>query len=194
MIDSIIFDLDGTLWDSTREILRCWQSELPNITQSDLVSCMGLTPEGIAKNLNVPIETVYDVQEKEIPWLSKYTVSPYIGVTLMLQYLYNRYPMFIVSNCQSGYIECFLQTNHLEKYFTDWKCSGGKDKATNVKDLIKKFKINPLLVGDTETDYEAARIAGIPFIWAAYGFGKVNTENVIYKPMDLMLKVDNVQN
>ena len=26
-------------------------------------------------------------------------------------------------------------------------------------------------VGDTQGDLEAARLAGIPFVWAAYGFG-----------------------
>lgn len=194
MIDSVIFDLDGTLWDSTQEILKCWQSELPCVTYADLRECMGLTPEDIAKKLNVPIEIVNAVQEKEIPWLSKYIVSPYLGVILTLQYLYTRYPIFIVSNCQKGYIECFLQTNHLEKFFTDWRCSGGKDKATNIRDLIQKFKIHPVLVGDTKTDYEAALEVDIPFIWAAYGFGKVTTKNVIYQPTDLMLKVNDVQN
>ncbi|WP_342728978.1 hypothetical protein [Virgibacillus subterraneus] len=33
---------------------------------------------------------------------------------------------------------------------------------------------NPLYVGDTEGDLEAARFAEIPFIYAKYGFGQVS--------------------
>ena len=191
MIDSIIFDLDGTLWDTTEELLKCWKSEVPTITKTELMSCMGLTPEGIADKLNIPIETVVAVQKKEIPWLAEHRVSPYIGVTLMLQYFYDKYPMFIVSNCQDGYIESFLQTNHLIEFFTDWRHSDGLSKAENVLNLILTYKIHPILVGDTEGDQMAALVNDIPFVWAKYGFGNLDimdiNRNIIYKPMDLTL-------
>lgn len=57
-IDSIIFDLDGTLWNSIEGVCGTWKEVLkgyPNIkeviTSSDLESCMGLLIEDIGKKL-----------------------------------------------------------------------------------------------------------------------------------------------
>lgn len=38
-------------------------------------------------------------------------------------------------------------------------------------------------VGDTQGDLEAARLAGIPFVWAAYGFGKPEAWEVRIAPL-----------
>lgn len=34
---------------------------------------------------------------------------------------------------------------------------------------------NPIYVGDTSGDMEGAKITGIPFVYAAYGFGDVKS-------------------
>ena len=49
----------------------------------------------------------------------------------------------------------------------------GKNKGENLKLLMEKENLkNCIYVGDTRMDEVACRYAGIPFIWAAYGFGK----------------------
>ena len=194
MVDSIIFDLDGTLWDSTGEIIKCWQSILPNISKSVLELAMGKTPEELAHTFNISIETVQDIQKKEIEWLTEHPVAPYMGVTLMLQYLADRFPLFIVSSCQLGYIECFLNTNNLTSFFKDWRCSANGSKADNITTLMEIHKLkNPILVGDTQGDLEAANANLIPLIWAAYGFGyATRCKAIIHKPTELMLKVQDV--
>ena len=83
--------------------------------------------------------------------------------------------MFIVSNCQSGYIEVVIKKNHIENYITDFECFGnqGKPKDENIKLIIQRNNLKaPVYVGDTQGDYEACQKAGVPFVWAAYGFGK----------------------
>jgi len=41
--------------------------------------------------------------------------------------------------------------------------------------LIKRNAIgNAIIVGDASTDLHSARHIGIPFVYAAYGFGKLN--------------------
>lgn len=194
MVDSIIFDLDGTLWDSTGEIIKCWKKTLPDLPKNILELVMGKTPEEIAHTFSIPIEIVQGVQRREIDWLMKNPVAPYIGVTLMLQYLGDRFPMFIVSNCQPGYIECFLTSNNLADFFRDHKCSEDGTKAGNIKSLMDEYGLQrPLVVGDTQDDLEAAEANNLPFIWAAYGFGFAKRcKAIIYKPIDLMLKVQDV--
>ncbi|GAJ97978.1 HAD family hydrolase [Geomicrobium sp. JCM 19055] len=57
-MDSIIFDLDGTLWDSSDVVVNTWQSKLSydsrikqTITKEDLQGVMGLQMEEIGERL-----------------------------------------------------------------------------------------------------------------------------------------------
>ena len=93
-----------------------------------------------------------------------------------LKELSKNHKLFIVSNCQDGYIECFFKAHKLDKYFTDYECPGrtGLSKGENNKLIIERNNLkNPVYVGDTEGDAESAKAAGIPFVFAKYGFGNV---------------------
>lgn len=62
----------------------------------------------------------------------------------------------------------------LEKYFKDIECFGatGLSKGENNKLIIRRNGLKqPVYVGDTQGDSQAARQAGIPFVFARYGFG-----------------------
>lgn len=83
--------------------------------------------------------------------------------------------VFIVSNCQSGYIELFLKKTGLAPYVTDTECFGdtGMKKAENIRLVVARNGLQqPVYVGDTKGDEEAAHEAGVPFVHAAYGFGR----------------------
>jgi phosphoglycolate phosphatase len=85
-------------------------------------------------------------------------------------------PLFIVSNCQAGYIEVFLATSGLANYFRDFECWGrtGQSKAENLGSLVLRNGLgSPWFIGDTEGDRVAARENGVFFVHAAYGFGNV---------------------
>ena len=108
----------------------------------------------------------------------------------MFQKLSKKLPLFIVSNCQCGYIEQFLRKNHFESYITDHLCFGqtGTSKGQTILRLMKENNLkNPVYVGDTQGDANACREAGIPFILADYGFGNVPDPDArIQKPLDLI--------
>lgn len=197
MIDGVIFDLDGTLWDTTEELYKCYKRLIPSIDLLDIKSCMGLTPEQIANKLGIQIELLQSIQNQEIDWLSQHPVTPYMGVTTTLTYLRTLgISCFIVSNCQKGYIECFLQSNpYLIQYFDGWICyeATNKPKYENIKLIINEHHlINPIYVGDTESDLIAAKQAGVKFVGVKYGFGKL--QDGITSIMDLMGVINNVQN
>ena len=93
-----------------------------------------------------------------------------------LAYLAGKYRLFIVSNCQTGYIEAFLEHSRAEQFFEGHQCFGTKNlpKADNIREIIKRFGLQaPAYIGDTESDYAASRANGLPFFFAAYGFGQV---------------------
>ena len=120
--------------------------------------------------------TLHLCEEYEMLDLEKSDVDTcYQGLGETLKALSKRVKLYIVSNCQSGYIETFLQRSGLGYLFTDYICYGdnGLGKADNIKGLVQKNGIkSPVYVGDIQSDKDACDRAGVDFIWAAYGYGK----------------------
>jgi phosphoglycolate phosphatase len=113
----------------------------------------------------------------ECDYLAEHGATLYDNLEQVLEELSKKYKLFIVSNCQEGYIQCFFRAYpQLEKYFLDYEYPGrsGKLKADNIRLVIERNGLNnPIYVGDTQGDATAAGAAGVPFIFARYGFGDV---------------------
>lgn len=185
---SIIFDLDGTLWDTTLIVASAWEKSIqesydPNFQVSEqmLKGLFGTPITEIARIL-FPSETNERCQELikncckvEHDALEAQAPEVYQGVREGLQQLKDAgHRMFIVSNCQKGYIELFMRVSNLEKYFEGTLCVGdtGEPKGYNIKKIIETHQIeNPIYVGDTNGDHQASKEAGVPFVFAEYGFG-----------------------
>ena len=102
-------------------------------------------------------------------------LMPHLQETL--QILHQKYFLAIVSNCQQGYIEAFLEYHQLGAYFDDLLDFGSTHqvKGENIKIVVKRNQLaQAYYVGDVEGDRRAAEMAGIPFIHAAYGYGKID--------------------
>ena len=85
--------------------------------------------------------------------------------------------MSIVSNCQEGYIPAFLKSMYMDKYFVDYEEWGrsGLLKADNIRLVMKRNGADKAVyVGDIQKDADASAKAGVPCIWAAYGFGHID--------------------
>lgn len=192
MIDSIIFDLDGTLWDASESICKSWNLSLrkyeditKTLTLEDMKSIMGLTIENLAIKLfpEVSFDRALEIAKnccyEECSFICKHGAKIFEGLEKVLIELVKDYKLFIVSNCQEGYIESFYEYSNLSAYFTDHECSGntGLDKGDNIKMLVKRNGLsNPIYIGDTMGDYNACQKANVPFVFAKYGFGKVTEE------------------
>ncbi|GGM38232.1 haloacid dehalogenase [Paraliobacillus quinghaiensis] len=187
-MDSIIFDLDGTLWDSRDAVVLAWNKVLSQnkvnkeLTRDDFKRTMGLPFEEVSKTLlpdvdkEVVKKVLDDTCEVENVYLSEQGGLLYDDVEDVLKTLSQHYELYIVSNCQDGYIEAFYQYHGLGKYFFDYENPGrtGLSKGDNIKLIIERNQLlNPVYVGDTNGDLQAAEHAGIPFIYAKYGFGEV---------------------
>ena len=93
----------------------------------------------------------------------------------MLDTISQKYPLFIVSNCQEGYIQAFWQSTGLGRYFQDGLCPDdtGELKAANIRRIMKKHGLDSAIyVGDTQGDADACREAEVPMIFASYGLGE----------------------
>jgi len=202
-IDSIIFDLDGTLWDSSKTVAQSWTQvvqESPygkgKITEEDLSKTMGLQTQEIAAILFDYLDEEKQMelilaccQQEQDDLLRKGGILyPQLEETLLA--LSKKFRLFIVSNCQEGYIETFYAFHKLEKYFLDFENPGrtGLSKGENIQLVMERNHIKKAVyVGDTQGDMLSAKFAGIPFVFASYGFGKPEAyDYIIEKPIDLL--------
>lgn len=189
MKTGLIFDMDGTLWDSSANVAASWTEKIrqvgydrPEITKEDIMGVMGLTMDRIADILfgDLPEEERYDLLQKcgeyENEYLLKHGGVLYPDLEKTLKLLSRKYSLYIVSNCQSGYIEAFLEHYGFGKYFEDIECYGNnlKGKDVNIALVAKRNMLDKAwYIGDIQGDYDATVKAGLEFIHAAYGFGKI---------------------
>ncbi len=187
--DGIIFDMDGTIWDNTVVFAPSWERAAKDhgydvtFTPEKLMGLFGKTMTDIA-DACIPDDdaekrytTLKDCEIYEMQDLENSDIdTTYPGLATVIKKLSQKVPLYIVSNCQSGYIETFLHRSGLQDYFTDFICYGdnGKGKAANIAFMVKKHNmLSPVYIGDIQGDQIACEIANVPFIWATYGYGKV---------------------
>ena len=205
MIDSIIFDVDGTLWDSTDIVAQAWNQVISqktdrpaNLTGKDLKNLFGRLLEDIAAVIfaDEPKERQLELidlccQEEHRALLD--TPAPvYDGLEDALKILSRKYRLFIVSNCQAGYIEVLLAATGLAGYFEAHLCPGdtGKAKAANIKTIVDTYHLkSAVYVGDTAGDFQATKEAGLPFIFASYGFGQVTQPDAVISSLQELPEV-----
>lgn len=192
MKKAILFDLDGTLWDSGETVLPAWNRVLaqvgvrPPVTMDELNSFMGLGPQDLADKflpmLSDPSERLALFTrcfDAEVEAIRAEGARLYEGVTEMLAALKERGCFLaVVSNCKDGYIQAFLDYFGLHEIFTDFESAGatGLTKGENIALVLERNGFTTeeaLYVGDTVWDMEASRKAGVDFLHAAYGFGSV---------------------
>jgi phosphoglycolate phosphatase len=193
-MQNIIFDIDGTLWDTTEVVAKAWNKAISEVGGTSAMLTSAVLKKEFGKTMDVIADDLFPDVDKakralllqgccqyEQDALMENTVNllfPEVKETLAKLSESSR--LFIVSNCQSGYIELFMEKAGVEKYITDYECFGntGKSKGENIKLVMERNHLNDVIyVGDTQGDYEATVFAGIPFVFAKYGFGRVKIEN-----------------
>ncbi len=194
MNDAIIFDLDGTLWNASASTAKGWNNgfeelgvlkkitvkEIEKVTGKPYKECVEiLFPD--FKQYPSFFETL-DSNEKKI--IESEGGILYKGVAGGIKTLAKKFPIFIVSNCQTWYLKAFLKSSGLEKYIKDFDCCemSGVPKSQMILNIKNKYSLNnPVYIGDTTGDQEAAQLAQVEFIYVSYGFGKIKKKCLTFK-------------
>ena len=186
--ESLIFDIDGTLWDSRALVAEGYNIQLKKeglehlcVTAEDLKPLFGKVMTEIADVVlaTIPEADRYDLMERCMKTENDYLFENeckigYPGVTETVKELAKQYRLFIVSNSQCGYPELCMDKLGLTPYIEGHLCFGdtGTSKGKTIRTLMERHNIESCAyIGDTQGDYEATVEAGVPFIWATYGFG-----------------------
>lgn len=188
----IILDLDGTLWDSSYQVMEAWNERLSMIpydkhrmTHPFMCSLMGKPMDEIAYAFfpDEPKEEALRLldlcMDYENEYISKHGGKLYDRVLETLSALSEKYSLIIVSNCQDGYIQAFLKYFDAERYISDFESFGvtGLQKEDNIKLVMNRNGLKgALYAGDTISDMRSTLLAGIPFVWASYGFGEAEED------------------
>ena len=186
--ESLIFDIDGTLWDSRALVAEGYNIQLEKeglqhlfVTAEDLRPLFGKVMTEIADHIFASIDPKdrYDLMERCMDTENKYLFENeckigYPNVKETLAQLSQKYRLFIVSNSQCGYPELCIEKLGLTDYIEGHMCFGdtGTSKGKTIRTLMEKHNITSCIyIGDTQGDLEACEKAGIPFVFCAYGFG-----------------------
>lgn len=208
--EMIIFDLDGTLWETEKITYKTANAVLKKkienkeITMETIKDTMGCTFEETAE-MYMPYfekekrEKILDeMLSLNAKILAEFGGNVYKNLETTLSNLKNNYKLAIVSNCADGYIESFLSSAKLENYFVDYMAAAKYkvSKAEAIKRVMTRNSINDAIyIGDTSRDYEASRLANIDFIQAKYGFGEdLKTEYSIDDIVELPELLEKIQN
>ena len=196
MRKAIGFDLDGTLWDTVAGCVGGWNAALARhpeagarLTEEAMRSYMGLTTEEIAARLlpELPLSSALPIMDECTQEEYAYLRSVggwhlFPGVREGLERLARDYDLFLVSNCQCGYIELFLELSGTKEFVRAHLCPGdtGKKKGDNICLALEALGCpRAFYLGDTVHDEAAARQAGLPFVHAAYGFGRADSPDAV---------------
>ena len=203
---SIIFDVDGTLWDTTGSVAKSWNRAVSEVGGAEPTLTADILKKEFGKPMNVIADDLFpdaspEQKKKLLELCCKYEhedllenednlLFPDVKETIIE--LSKKYRLFIVSNCQCGYIELFMDKIGIKEYIEDYECFGntGRCKGENIKLVIERNNLDEVVyVGDTQGDYEATVLAGVPFIFAQYGFGKVENCYMAINNINELLKL-----
>ena len=203
---SLIFDIDGTLWDSRAIVAKGYNDYLIEVGRPDLQvdaeylkTLFGKTMTEIAdimlESIEVPrrYEVMQGCMDREDEFLHHDPCDiAFPGVKETLAALEKSYRLFIVSNAQCGYPELMMDKLGIRHHFEGWMCFGdtGLPKGDTIRILMERHGISDAIyIGDTQGDLEASRRAGIPFLFCSFGFGSPEAYDASIDSFDQLPKI-----
>ncbi len=191
--DSLIFDMDGTMWDAVDSYCTIWNTTFDelgiphrDITRSQLMALMGKHLEDIVAELahDVPDHKKFleCLDRNERTLMPRLSGKFYPELRKTVTALARGRRLFMVSNCGSHGLTNFITLAGITPYITLGLSHGatGCNKTANIARLIDEYALkSPYYVGDTQGDSDAAHAAGAKMIFCAYGFGTVSDPDIV---------------
>ena len=184
--DAVIFDIDGTLWNASAASAKGWNlalesmglhqrvnpEQIASVAGYTYATCMDILLPGLRETHPRLFDIINDCETKAV---TRDGGEFYPGALDGIIRLQNDRKIFLVSNCQEWYLRVFLDFSGLRAVVSGVDCHGmsGLRKEEMFSRMMREYSLgNPVYVGDTAGDEEAAALANIAFIHAAWGFGK----------------------
>ena len=198
-IDSIIFDMDGTLWNATESYAKIWNVTCKEFgiktkfNGADLEQFMGMSIEDIMKHLlgddmNVDKVNFFKaLGQNEVDMMPTLGGLLYPSVKECLEKLHNKYRLFMLSNCSSKGLLNFVNYTGTAHLFDGLLTQGERpcEKSDNLRYMAQEYLLKcPTYVGDTQADCDQCHAADMPFVYADWGFGQCNDADWRFATID----------
>ena len=210
MINAIIFDLDGTLLDTSEGVVECarYAAERlgqPRLPREELLDFIGppLT-DSFPKHYGFDEETTKEairLFRQHYREGAVYKAKPYEGVFSLCDALHARGTfMAVATNKLEPMAQKLLAHFGFDRYCSPIRGAdpeGRLKKADLIRLCLEELGIRPeesVLMGDTVFDAEGAAAAGVGFLAVTYGFGfrtrsdaePYATAGIISNPMEAL--------
>jgi phosphoglycolate phosphatase len=192
MYSIVIFDLDGTLTDSSKGIISCVNYALdrldyPKDSRGDLTEFIGppladsfIKYFGFSREKALSAVDIYRELYKE---KGQFENTPYNGISECIKRLHDSgLSVCLATSKPYVFAKEILKQNNLLSYFADVVGSdldnSMTDKAELIASIIRRYPDDPLssfiMVGDRNYDVVGAKATGIHSMGVRYGFAKSN--------------------
>ena len=185
-----VFDLDGTLIDSRRDLADSGNAMLaaygaPPLSEDAIASMVGCGAPTLVKRILTAAGVEAPVGEALPRFLAEYDerlthhTRPYDGIPLVLDELHaGHIAMALLTNKPLDQSVRILDAFGLAKYF-QWLVGGDgplprKPAPEGMRFLMQQASADPgetILIGDSAVDLQTSRNAGVRICLARYGFG-----------------------
>lgn len=188
---TIAFDIDGTIFDCGDIVARAFSDGartfgaecgivLPDYSSEEIIRVVGQPTEEIFRQLYPALNKQ---QRQELMRKSQAALSKMVregggniiaGVIPTIEALFHKgYRICAASNGTREYIEAILETHNIAQFFLPRVVLDGM--RNNKSDLVRYYiEASPagerfIMIGDRQSDIDAARDNEIPFIGCAFG-------------------------
>ena len=186
-VKTVFFDLDGTLWAPHSVVLPAFRQvflELGSLVPADetLLDTLGypideiwlrLLPESDAATREL---ANHMMGRAEMALIAAGWGSPFSGVANTLAALSSAgCALYILSNCQSEYLQVVPDALGIGQYFTGRFCAGGfpgLSKAEILAKVLPTVQLPAAMIGDRWHDIAAGKQNGLLAIGCSYGLGR----------------------
>jgi phosphoglycolate phosphatase len=191
MKNNIVFDFDGTLYDSYEGIILAFnKSSIQLFNKENFLNKNEIGPKlkdlyaRAFDNLYLESYSKFEVLFRQNYDQEFYKLGKlYEGVEELLAFFHEQgYRMFIVSNKPQKILNKTVEEFQITQYFKSIIGSNSSlindgDKIEKLKSIIDTYNIdayNCYIIGDTVEDLNMARFNNCNFIHAKYGYGQIN--------------------
>lgn len=196
MIDTIIFDYDGTLHDSSKIYIPAFKKAYQYLVENGLAEQQQWKDEEITQWLGYDKKHMWKTFMPHLEEDSQNKASEIIGKEMLksilkgeaelypnsieiLDYLKNKnYQLIFLSNCSTSYMELHEKTFALGQYFKEMLCSEQYNYKKSKKEIVKNFMETSTaqygMIGDRFQDIEVGQLDNVYTVGCAYGYGSTS--------------------
>ena len=205
MLKNIIFDLDGTLWQTSDSYIYAYHKlcEFYNVSNrvpdEMILSCLGVKLDVFLPKLFPNVEDQRELAFRAMGYSIEYLLNNpvgccYDGVAQMLEILSKKYSIYIVSNCLDAYVETFMKISDTTHCISGFYTIQSGQKQEHIKKIAASGG-KTLFVGDSNDDRCSVEDHfGVLFCYAGYGYKECSS--YAYKidaPIQLLDVVEQIE-